>query len=103
MAALVDPLAVDVVGPVIGRLTGQSRTRAESILDRWAQEPDPWLRRAALLTPVRELRAGSGDGDGFVRRARAAVAYDDDGIVREGLAVVRGELARSRPGLVSAL
>lgn len=39
---LADPLAVDVV------------------LERWLQDPDPWLRRAALLAPTGELRSGAG-------------------------------------------
>lgn len=52
--ALADPLAVDVVGPLISRLTGRDRMRAESVLDRWADEPEPLLRRAAsLLTELR--------------------------------------------------
>lgn len=103
VAALADPLAVDVVGPLIDGLRGQSRTRAESILDRWGQEPDPWLRRAALLAPLRALGAGHGEGERFVRRARAILANDDGGIIREALAVVRGELASTRPELVLLL
>jgi len=49
LAELVDPLAVDVVGPLIAGLEGQRRTRADAVLERWLQDPDPWLRRSALL------------------------------------------------------
>ncbi|HSN36475.1 MAG TPA: DNA alkylation repair protein, partial [Arthrobacter sp.] len=61
LAALVDPLAIDVVGPLVEGLDVVGRVRADSVLDRWAQDPDVWLRRAALLSPLRALRAGAGD------------------------------------------
>jgi 3-methyladenine DNA glycosylase AlkD len=102
-AALVDSLAVDVVGPLIKELTGQSRARAESILDRWAREPDPWLRRAAILAPLRAVRAASIDADGVVRRMRAAAADDDSDIVRDAVAVLCTELAKIAPGRVPSL
>jgi 3-methyladenine DNA glycosylase AlkD len=102
-AALVDPLAVDVVGPLIHDLTDQSRARAESILNRWAREPDPWLRRAAILAPLRAVRAASMDADGVVRRTRAAAANDDSDIVRDAVAVLRTELAKIDPGRVPSL
>jgi 3-methyladenine DNA glycosylase AlkD len=70
--ALVDPLAVDVVGPLVEGLEGQPRVRADAVLDRWAGDQDVWLRRASLMAPLRALRAGGGDWDGFVRRAKIA-------------------------------
>ncbi len=70
LAALVDPLAIDVVGPLIAGLDVVGRVRADSVLDRWVRDPDGWLRRAALLSPLRELRAGAGDWPRFVRHAR---------------------------------
>jgi hypothetical protein len=107
---LADPLAVDVVGPLIARLEGQSRSRAETVLERWLQDPDPWLRRAALLAPLRELRAGSGDWDGFVRHARRALGpgqgsgHDDGGsepgcLVREAVTRILEDVRKSRPEL----
>ncbi len=72
---LADPLAVDVVGPLIAGLDGLSRGRAEAVLERWLQDPVPWLRRAALLAPLRGLRAGSGDWEGFVRQAKGTRAH----------------------------
>ncbi|UVJ37920.1 DNA alkylation repair protein [Arthrobacter sp. CJ23] len=47
---LADPLATDVVRPLLLRLEGQARERAERVLDRWTADTDPWLRRAALLS-----------------------------------------------------
>lgn len=46
---LVDPLAKDVVRPLLARLEGLAKDRAERVLDRWATDPDPELRRAAAL------------------------------------------------------
>jgi hypothetical protein len=100
---LVDPVVVDVVGPLAARLTGAERAHAEEVLDRWAASADPWLRRAALLAPLRELRSGAGDEDAFLRRARVALAqHDDDSPVRGGLAVLRSELGKRRPELLYA-
>ncbi len=102
---LADPLAVDVVGPLISRLDVVGRVRADSVLERWVRDPDPWLRRAALLSPLRALRAGAGDWSAFVRRARAVLAEasqgkdDDGGIAAEAVAVVRADVAKHRPEL----
>ncbi len=46
---LVNPLATDVVGPLLARLEGRAKERAERVLERWAEDPDPELRRAAAL------------------------------------------------------
>ncbi|MFF1383142.1 DNA alkylation repair protein [Arthrobacter sp. NPDC058288] len=50
LGELVDPLAADVVRPLVASLEGQARTRAHAVLERWAGDPDPWLRRAAVLS-----------------------------------------------------
>ena len=47
--ALVDPLASDVVRPLLDRLGEPEATRARRIIDRWAEADDPNLRRAAGL------------------------------------------------------
>ncbi|MFE6256500.1 DNA alkylation repair protein [Agromyces sp. NPDC057865] len=46
---LVDPLAADVVRPLLDRLEGAEAERARRIIERWATDPDPNLRRAAAL------------------------------------------------------
>ena len=106
---LVDPLAVDVVGPLMEGLDQQSRARADAVLDRWVREPDVWLRRAAVLAPLQVLRRGSGDWDRFIARARIALAEPagpkpdrtgpDGGAAREAVALVRDAVAKSRPEL----
>ncbi len=47
--ALFTPLVDDVVRPLIASLEGAARTRAVAVLTRWADDPDPRLRRAAAL------------------------------------------------------
>lgn len=93
---LADPLATDVVGPLIAGLDGQNRSRAETVLGRWLQDPDDWLRRAALMAPLRELRAGGGDWDRYRRRAGLAESGtpDDAGLVREAIAAVTSGMAK---------
>lgn len=72
--SLVDPLAIDVVGPLIERLDDLGRSRAQVALDRWVGENNVWLRRAAILAPLRALRSGNGDPERFARAARALLA-----------------------------
>ncbi len=45
--ALADPLGVDVLGPLLERLDSRARAKANVVLDRWAVDSNPWLRRAA--------------------------------------------------------
>ncbi|MCZ9883641.1 DNA alkylation repair protein [Arthrobacter sp. B2a2-09] len=105
---LVDPLAVDVIGPLIAGLQRQPRARADGVLDRWAQEPDEWLRRAALMSPLRALRNGRGDGggdwDAFIRHATVALDASretggDAAVVRDAVSSVLDEVAKRRPEL----
>ncbi|MFK0001022.1 DNA alkylation repair protein [Paenarthrobacter sp. NPDC090522] len=51
---LADPLALDVVRPLVERLQGQAKVRAGKVLERWAQDPDPALRRASALASGRQ-------------------------------------------------
>ncbi|WP_395244253.1 DNA alkylation repair protein [Agromyces sp. MMS24-K17] len=44
---LVDPLATDVIRPLLDRLDGVEASRAARIVARWGADPDPNLRRAA--------------------------------------------------------
>jgi 3-methyladenine DNA glycosylase AlkD len=105
MPTLVDPLAVDVVGPLVERLEGKARGRADAVLDRWAGDPDVWLRRASLVAPLRALRSGGGDWDGFVRRARIAAdvlpeaTTADSSPDGEAVAAVLDAVAERRPEL----
>ncbi|MHA7238906.1 DNA alkylation repair protein [Arthrobacter sp. TMS1-12-1] len=67
---LADPLAVDVVGPMLLRLHGQDARRAATVLERWAAGQDAALRRAAVLAHLPAFRAGHGDDAAFRRTVR---------------------------------
>jgi 3-methyladenine DNA glycosylase AlkD len=92
--ALVDPLAIDVVGPLIASLDNTARTRAHVALDRWLVENNVWLRRAAILAPLRSLRSGNGDPDRFARQARKLLAepYASE-VVSEAIDIVLDTLS----------
>jgi hypothetical protein len=47
LVALADPLATDVIRPMIERLDAAGRAKADVVLNRWEADHDPWLRRAA--------------------------------------------------------
>ena len=46
--ALVDPLAIVVIGPLVEALDVPARARANIALDRWSVDSNQWLRRASL-------------------------------------------------------
>jgi DNA alkylation repair enzyme len=46
---LVEPLATDVVRPLLELMDGAEATRARRIIERWATDADPNLRRAGPL------------------------------------------------------
>lgn len=98
VTALVDPLATDVIGPLIQGSDVASRAKAEVAVDRWAGENSVWLRRAALLSPLRELRAGGGDWDAFARHARLTLDRPRD-LAHDAIDLVLADLAERRPGL----
>ena len=49
VAELVNPLASDVVRPLLDRLEESDATRARRVIDRWSEADDSNLRRAAGL------------------------------------------------------
>ena len=49
VAELVDPLAADVIRPLLAALDGAEATRARQVIARWAVEADANLRRAASM------------------------------------------------------
>jgi hypothetical protein len=65
LAELVDPLARDVVAPLLANLAGPARERAHVVIDRWATEPESWLRSAAET--VRRAAELPATGRGTIR------------------------------------
>ena len=97
---LADPLAVDVVGLLIENLDAGARSRADTVLDRWAAETAGSLARAAVLSPLRALRAGAGDLDGFRRRSRHPLPHDAPARAArdDAVATVEDAIGRAAPG-----
>jgi 3-methyladenine DNA glycosylase AlkD len=92
--ALVDGLAPWVVGPIV-----EHDPVAAEVLDRWATDPDLWVRRAALLALLVPLREGRGDVDRFARYADALLD-DDEPFIRKAIGWVLRDTGRKRPDLV---
>ncbi|HET9441839.1 MAG TPA: DNA alkylation repair protein [Acidimicrobiales bacterium] len=92
--ALVDGLAASVVGELVGRHPELGRD-----LDRWAADPDFWVRRAALLALLVPLRGGGGDFERFARYADAMLE-DKEFFIRKAIGWVLRDTARRRPDLV---
>jgi 3-methyladenine DNA glycosylase AlkD len=95
-AALVDPLAVNVVGPMLER----ERDALASVLDGWATDDDLWIRRASLLAELRPLRAGS-PLEPFLARADAMLD-EKEFFVRKAIGWVLREVGKRRPDGVIA-
>jgi 3-methyladenine DNA glycosylase AlkD len=93
--ALVDSLAADVMGSLVERYPELTAT-----LDRWAADPDLWLRRSALLALLVPLRRGAGDFPRFTRYADQMLE-EREFFIRNAIGWVLRETARRRPDLVA--
>ncbi len=95
--ALVDPLAVEVVGPIL-----EAHPEVDAVLERWARDDDHWLRRAVLLAHLRPMRRG--DRDVFASFARYAEDMLDERefFIRKALGWVLRERAKACPDEVFA-
>lgn len=94
--ALVDALAVHVAGPLVVRFPGLGTT-----LDRWAEDADFWVRRAAMLALLLPLRRGEGDFGRFSRYADRMLE-EKEFFIRKAIGWVLRETAKKRPELVEA-
>ena len=94
--ALVDPLAVDIAGPLLHDMPG---TAATAVLDRWADDRDFWLRRSALLAHERAIRTGADPGR-FLRYADALLD-ERECFVRKAIGWVLRTLSRHDPDAVA--
>jgi len=92
--ALVDGLAIHVMGRLVERYPGLGRT-----LDRLARDDDCWIRRAALLALLLGLRAGGGDFERFGRYADAMLE-EREFFIRKAIGWVLRETARKQPEVV---
>jgi 3-methyladenine DNA glycosylase AlkD len=92
--ALVDFLAPSVAGPLV-----EDHPELGPTLDRWAEDPDFWVRRAALLALLKPLRRGEGDFDRFGRYADAMLE-EREFFIRKAIGWVLREVSKKRPKLV---
>lgn len=99
--ALVDVLAGDAIGPGFDRLDAANVSSVTAVLDRWAVDPDFWLRRSALLAHLRPLVAGGGDWPRFARYADAMLE-EREFFIRKAIGWVLRDTGRRRPDLVFA-
>lgn len=93
--ALVDGLAASVAGPLVERFPELGRT-----LDRWAVDPDFWLRRSALLAHLVALREGRGDFARFGRYADAMLE-EKEFFIRKAIGWVLRDASRRDPARVA--
>ncbi|HEU5353611.1 MAG TPA: DNA alkylation repair protein [Actinocrinis sp.] len=96
MWALVDPLSGDVAGRIVLREAASAAT-----LDRWAADPDFWVRRCALLALLAGIRSGHPDLDRFTAYADAMLG-ETEFFVRKAIGWVAGELSKSQPAFVTS-
>jgi 3-methyladenine DNA glycosylase AlkD len=94
--ALVDGVATDVVG----RLLARDPDGVTPALDRWAADPDFWVRRASLLAELRPIRDG-GPLDRFVARAEPMLE-EREFFIRKAIGWVLREAGKRRPDEVAA-
>jgi len=94
--ALVDGLAGDVVGGILAA----SPVKVTPVLDRWATDPDFWIRRSSLLAELRPLRAGD-DMAPFLRRADLMLD-EKEFFIRKAIGWVLREAAKRRSAEVIA-
>ena len=94
--ALVDGLATDVVGAILAA----SPVKVTPVLDRWATDPDFWIRRSSLLAEIRPLRKGAEMGP-FLRRADAMLD-EKEFFIRKAIGWVLREVGKRRQGEVVA-
>jgi 3-methyladenine DNA glycosylase AlkD len=93
--ALVDTLSAHVAGSLVERHPTLARK-----LDRWARDPDFWVRRAAILSLLVPLRRGGGDFDRFGRYADAMLD-EREFFIRKAIGWVLREVSKKRPALVA--
>ncbi|HVN76015.1 MAG TPA: DNA alkylation repair protein [Thermoanaerobaculaceae bacterium] len=94
--ALVDTLAAHTAGSLAERFPELSAT-----LDRWARDPDFWVRRAAMLALLGPLRRGGGDFERFARYADAMLG-EKEFFIRKAIGWVLREVSKKRPELVAS-
>jgi len=110
--ALIDPIATNVAGVLA------EKHDLTATLDRWAADPDFWIRRSAMLallrplrrltpaarspdgSPETELRRGEGDFERFAGYADTMLE-EKEFFIRKAIGWVLREVSKKRPELVA--
>jgi len=69
-------------------------------LDRWARDPDFWVRRSAMLALLVPLRRGGGDFERFSRYADAMLD-EREFFIRKAIGWVLRETSKRRPAMIA--
>lgn len=94
--ALVDGLAADVAGSLAERFPAQ----LQPVLDRWATDPDFWLRRSALLALLVPLRRGDRANFEWFSRYADKMLDEREFFIRKAIGWVLRETGKRHPDLV---
>ena len=94
---LLDTLAVHGLGKLVANFPGP----LGKVLDRFARDPDFWVRRCALLALLLPLRQGGGDFARFGRYADAMLE-EKEFFIRKAIGWVLRETAKQNPAIVIA-
>jgi len=94
--AYVDWLCAKVVAPLVEREPGLTR-----VLQRWARDPDFWIRRSALLSLLPAMRRGEGDFPLFDRLA-VPMLGETEFFIRKAIGWILRDVSKRRPGLIVA-
>ena len=94
--AFVDELSIAVTGRLVERWAG-----LVDDLDRWSVDDDFWIRRAALLALLPQLRRGAGDFERFGRYADRMLD-EREFFIRKAIGWVLRETGKKQPDLVYA-
>jgi len=89
--AHVDPVAVQVAGHLV-----VAYPRSTNVIDRWAEDPELWVRRAALLALLLPLRRGDGDWQRFTRYAEGMLE-EKEFFIRKAIGWVLREAGQATP------
>jgi 3-methyladenine DNA glycosylase AlkD len=89
--ALVDHLSVHAAGPLVERYP-----ELTADLDRWAEDADFWVRRAAMLALMLPLRRGKGDWKRFARYADVMLE-EREFFIRKAIGWVLREVSKKSP------
>jgi 3-methyladenine DNA glycosylase AlkD len=88
--ALVDVLAGNVLGQIL-----LAHPEAADAMDRWATDDDFWIRRSALLSQGRPLKAGA-PFDRFARHADSMLD-EREFFIRKAIGWVLRDVSKTRP------